>query len=60
MLTVIIITVSRYYISAYDLLVDMFAPVPQITPNAPRLTPRTKRWAEAKVLADSMNVKVIL
>ncbi|CAG8608368.1 423_t:CDS:10, partial [Paraglomus occultum] len=48
----------KYYISAYDLLVDMFAPVPLITPNAPRLTPRTKRWAEAKVLADSMNLKI--
>lgn len=41
----------RHYEDCYETLVDMFA-----TPAL--LTPRTKRWAEAKVLADCLTVKV--
>jgi len=42
---------SRHYQDAYDMLVIMFGS-PAILP------PRTKRWAEAKVLADAINIKV--
>lgn len=42
---------SRHYQGAYDMLVIMFGS-PAILP------PRTKRWAEAKVLADAINIKV--
>src|ERR1700691_564406 len=43
--------VSRHYQDAYATLVIMFG-------STAILPPRTKRWAEAKVLADSINVKV--
>ncbi|KXN87455.1 Trafficking protein particle complex subunit 11, partial [Leucoagaricus sp. SymC.cos] len=41
----------KHYQDAYDMLVIMFGS-PAILP------PRTKRWAEAKVLADTINIKV--
>lgn len=41
----------RHYQDSYDMLVIMFGS-PAILP------PRTKRWAEAKVLADTINIKV--
>jgi hypothetical protein len=41
----------RHYQDAYNMLVIMFGS-PAILP------PRTKRWAEAKVLADTINIKV--
>lgn len=41
----------RHYEDCYDTLVDMFS-------STSLLTPRTKRWAEAKVLADCLTVKV--
>jgi trafficking protein particle complex subunit 11 len=43
----------RHYQDAYATLVIMFG-------STAILPPRTKRWAEAKVLADSINVKVCL
>ncbi|KAG9304758.1 hypothetical protein G9A89_003932 [Geosiphon pyriformis] len=51
-------TALRYYESAYNLLLDMFAPTSTITPGAPGFPIRTKRWAEAKVLADCINLKI--
>jgi hypothetical protein len=42
---------ARHYQDAYAMLVVMFG-------STATLPPRTKRWAEAKVLADSINVKV--
>jgi hypothetical protein len=42
---------ARHYQDAYAMLVMMFG-------SAAMLPPRTKRWAEAKVLADCINVKV--
>ncbi|EKM81164.1 hypothetical protein AGABI1DRAFT_37866 [Agaricus bisporus var. burnettii JB137-S8] len=41
----------KHYQDAYDVLVIMFGS-PAILP------PRTKRWAEAKVLADTINIKI--
>lgn len=41
----------RHYEDSYDTLLDMFA-------QSTLLAPRTKRWAEAKVLADCLTVKV--
>jgi hypothetical protein len=41
----------RHYEDSYDTLVEMFA-------SSALLAPRTKRWAEAKVLADCLTVKV--
>jgi hypothetical protein len=46
------LTTVRHYQDAYDVLVIMFGS-PAILP------PRTKRWAEAKVLADTINIKVL-
>ena len=43
--------VLRHYQDAYASLVIMFG-------STATLPPRTKRWAEAKVLADSINIKV--
>ncbi|KAI5481898.1 hypothetical protein MNV49_000175 [Pseudohyphozyma bogoriensis] len=40
----------KHYEDAYETLLDMFA--------SSHLAPRTKRWAEAKVLADCLTVKV--
>lgn len=48
----------KHYESAYGLLVDMFAVTSTITPGASGLQARTKRWAEAKVLADCLCLKV--
>jgi hypothetical protein len=48
----------KYYESAYGLLVDMFAVTSSITPGASGLQARTRRWAEAKVLADCLCLKV--
>ena len=42
---------SRHYQDAYATLLIMFG-------STAILPPRTKRWAEAKVLADCINVKV--
>ena len=42
---------SRHYQDAYSSLVIMFG-------STAILPPRTKRWAEAKVLADCINLKV--
>jgi len=41
----------RHYQDAYSTLILMFG-------SAAMLPPRTKRWAEAKVLADTVNIKV--
>lgn len=41
----------RHYQDAHGMLVVMFG-------STAILPPRTKRWAEAKVLADCINVKV--
>ena len=41
----------RHYEDCYGTLLEMF-------PQPTLLTPRTKRWAEAKVLADCLTVKV--
>lgn len=43
---------NRHYEDCYDVLIDMFAASP------PLLAIKGKRWAEAKVLADCLNVKV--
>ncbi|KAF9953552.1 hypothetical protein BGZ72_005333 [Mortierella alpina] len=48
----------KHYESAYGLLVDMFAVTSTITPGASGLQARTKRWAEAKVLADCLCLKI--
>ncbi|KAG0050903.1 hypothetical protein BGZ83_004302 [Gryganskiella cystojenkinii] len=48
----------KYYESAYGLLVDMFAVNSTITPGASGLQARTRRWAEAKVLADCLCLKI--
>lgn len=48
----------KFYESAYGLLIDMFAVTSTITPGAPGLQARTRRWAEAKVLADCLCLKV--
>ncbi|CAG8671699.1 3712_t:CDS:10, partial [Acaulospora morrowiae] len=47
-----------YYSSCYDHLVDLFAPQSSITPGAPGLPIRNKRWTEARVLADCINLKI--
>lgn len=41
----------KHYEDSYDTLVEMFG-------NSALLVPRTKRWAEAKVLADCLTLKV--
>ncbi|KAF9905236.1 hypothetical protein EC991_001888 [Linnemannia zychae] len=48
----------KFYESAYGLLIDMFAVTSTITPGTPGLQARTKRWAEAKVLADCLCLKI--
>ncbi|KAF9161729.1 hypothetical protein DFQ26_004195 [Actinomortierella ambigua] len=48
----------KHYEMAYALLVDMFAVTSSITPGAPGLQARTRRWAEAKVLADCLCLKI--
>lgn len=48
----------KHYESAYGLLIDMFAVTSTITPGASGLQARTRRWAEAKVLADCLCLKV--
>ncbi|KAI1316382.1 hypothetical protein EDD11_010024 [Mortierella claussenii] len=48
----------KHYESAYGLLIDMFAVNSTITPGASGLQKRTKRWAEAKVLADCLCLKI--
>ncbi|KAF8936614.1 hypothetical protein BGZ58_003967 [Dissophora ornata] len=48
----------KHYESAYGLLIDMFAVTSTITPGAQGLQARTKRWAEAKVLADCLCLKI--
>ncbi|KAF9980703.1 hypothetical protein BGZ75_008056 [Mortierella antarctica] len=48
----------KHYESAYGLLIDMFAVTSTITPGASGLQARTKRWAEAKVLADCLCLKI--
>ena len=45
------LTSSRHYQDAYTTLMIMFG-------STAILPPRTKRWAEAKVLADTINFKV--
>lgn len=44
-------TRKRHYQDAYEMLIIMFG-------STAILPPRTKRWAEAKVLADCINIKV--
>ncbi|KAF9585264.1 hypothetical protein BGW38_003138 [Lunasporangiospora selenospora] len=48
----------KHYESAYGLLIDMFAANSSITPGGTGLQSRTKRWAEAKVLADTLCLKI--
>ncbi|KAF9020250.1 hypothetical protein BGZ52_002720 [Haplosporangium bisporale] len=48
----------KHYESAYGLLIDMFAVTSTITPGAQGLQARTRRWAEAKVLADCLCLKI--
>lgn len=48
----------KHYESAYGLLIDIFAVTSTITPGAQGLQARTRRWAEAKVLADCLCLKV--
>ncbi|KAG0317298.1 hypothetical protein BGZ97_005596 [Linnemannia gamsii] len=48
----------KFYESAYGLLIDMFPVTSTITPGAPGLQARTRRWAEAKVLADCLCLKI--
>ncbi|CAG8514102.1 18433_t:CDS:10 [Dentiscutata erythropus] len=48
----------HHYESAYNLLVDFFAPQSAITPGAPGLQIRSKRWDEARILADCINLKI--
>ncbi|KAF8946811.1 hypothetical protein BGZ47_011325 [Haplosporangium gracile] len=48
----------KFYESAYGLLIDMFAVTSTITPGTPGLQARTRRWAEAKVLADCLCLKI--
>jgi hypothetical protein len=45
------VNAERHYQDAYSTLVNMFQ-------STAILPPRTKRWAEAKVLADSISIKV--
>lgn len=42
---------SRHYEDCYNALADLFG-------STAALPPRTKRWAEAKVLADCISMKV--
>lgn len=42
----------KHYQDAYDMLIIMFG-------STAILPPRTKRWAEAKVLADCINIKIV-
>ncbi|CAJ0760342.1 3355_t:CDS:10 [Entrophospora sp. SA101] len=48
----------NYYESAYNLLTDLFSPESVISPGAPGLTIRSKRWEEARILTDCINVKI--
>lgn len=48
----------KHYETAYGLLIDMFSVTSTITPGASGLQSHTKRWAEAKVLADCLCFKV--
>ncbi|KAG0246951.1 hypothetical protein BGX31_003438 [Mortierella sp. GBA43] len=48
----------KHYESAYGLLIDMFAVTSAITPGASGFQSHTKRWAEAKVLADCLCFKI--
>lgn len=45
------LSICRHYQDSYSTLVNMFG-------STAILPPRTKRWAEAKVLADCINIKV--
>jgi trafficking protein particle complex subunit 11 len=51
MIRIVDATILRHYQDAYAMLVVMFG-------STATLPPRTKRWAEAKVLADCISVKV--
>ncbi|KAF9106580.1 hypothetical protein BGX27_009108 [Mortierella sp. AM989] len=48
----------KHYETAYGLLIDMFAVTSTITPGASGLPARSRRWAEAKVLADCLCLKI--
>lgn len=48
----------KHYETAYGLLIDMFSVASIVTPGASGLQAHTKRWAEAKVLADCLCFKV--
>ncbi|GBC06239.1 hypothetical protein RclHR1_06700003 [Rhizophagus clarus] len=48
----------RYYDSAYNLIIDLFAPQSSITPGATGLPIRSKRWIEARMLADTISLKI--
>ncbi|CAG8550412.1 7506_t:CDS:10 [Funneliformis caledonium] len=48
----------NYYELAYNLLVDLFAPQSSITAGAIGLPIRSKRWGEARILADTINLKI--
>ncbi|OZJ05843.1 hypothetical protein BZG36_00924 [Bifiguratus adelaidae] len=44
--------------SAYTYLLDMFQTHSRITPGYPGLLPGSKRWQEARILADCLNCKI--
>ncbi|KDR75635.1 hypothetical protein GALMADRAFT_268205 [Galerina marginata CBS 339.88] len=46
------VALKRHYQDAYEMLTIMFG-------STAILPPRTKRWAEAKVLADCINIKIV-
>ncbi|PKC06517.1 hypothetical protein RhiirA5_419462 [Rhizophagus irregularis] len=48
----------RYYESAYNLIIDLFAPQSSVTPGATGLPIRSKRWVEARILADTISLKL--
>ena len=50
----------KNYESAYASVVDMLASVSSVTPGQAGLTAKSKRWVEARMLADTISLKARL
>ncbi|KAK9768173.1 hypothetical protein K7432_001417 [Basidiobolus ranarum] len=48
----------KYYESSYMNLVDMFSPGVTAATGCPSLVPNTKRWSEARILAEAIHLKI--
>ncbi|ORY05966.1 hypothetical protein K493DRAFT_203903 [Basidiobolus meristosporus CBS 931.73] len=48
----------KYYGSCYMNLVDMFSPSVAATTGCPAIIPNTKRWTEARILAEAIHLKI--